>query len=278
MVQDPARPRLGLALSGGGTRGYAHIGVLQALEDNGIRPDFLSGTSIGAFAAALYAFDIPLKDILELAKGMAPVHVSKLKLSRLALFSNEELGRLIQSTRIGKARIEDSPVPLAIVTVDIENGVKVVLQQGEVAPAVMASNAVPGLYRPITIDGRMLVDGGIAEDVPISPLRQMGAEIVVAVNLSAERKYTKPDNIIDVILNAIDVAIDEETKVQVRAADVLIEPRLSDFPRMDVSRIDELVAEGYRSAEAAVGKIRHLLEHPRELRSSTDKDLCDCFP
>jgi NTE family protein len=277
MVAVPERPRLGLALSGGGTRGYAHIGVLKALEDNGIRPDFLSGTSIGAFAAALYAFDIPLKDILEIAKGMAPVHVSKLKLSRLALFSNEELGRLIQS-RIGKALIEDSPIPLAIITVDIENGVKVVLHQGEVAPAVMASNAVPGLYRPITIDGRMLVDGGIAEDVPISPLRPMGADIVVAVNLSAERRYSKPDNIIDVILNAFDVAIDEGTKVQVRAADVLIEPRLSDFPRMDVSRIDELVAEGYRSAEAAVGKIRHFLDHPRELRSSIDKGLCDCFP
>jgi NTE family protein len=278
MVAVPARPRLGLALSGGGTRGYAHIGVLQALEDNGLRPDFLSGTSIGAFAAALYAFNIPVKDILELAKGMAPVHVSKLKLSRLALFSNEELGRLIQSTRIGKARIEDSPIPLAIVTVDIEKGVKVVLRQGEVAPAVMASNAVPGLYRPITIDGRMLVDGGIAEDVPISPLRPMGADIVVAVNLSSERRYSKPDNIIDVILNAFDVAIDLDTKTQVRAADVLIEPRLADFPRMDVSRIDELVAEGYRSAEAAVGKIRHLQEHPRELRSSIDKDLCDCFP
>ena len=274
MVEVP-RPRLGLALSGGGTRGYAHIGVLQAFEDNGIRPDFLSGTSIGAFAAALYAFGIPLKDILDIARGMAPVHVSKLQLSRLALFSNEELGRLIQSTRIGKARIEDSPIPLAIVTVDIGNGEKVVLRQGEVAPAVMASNAVPGIYRPITIDGRLLVDGGIAEDVPISPLRPMGADIIVAVNLGAERKYSKPDNIIDVILNAFDVAIDLDTKTQVRAADVLIEPRLADFPRMDVGRIDELVAEGYRSAEAAVGKIRHLLEHPPEPR---DKYLCDCFP
>lgn len=265
MIAVAAKQRLGLALSGGGTRGYAHIGVLQALEDNGIRPDFLSGTSIGAFAAALYAFGVPVKDLREIARDMAPVHVSKLKLSRLALFSNEELGRLIQS-KIGKARIEDSPIPLAIVTVDIGNGEKVVLRQGEVAPAVMASNAVPGIYRPITIDGRLLVDGGIAEDVPISPLRPMGADIVVAVSLSAERKYVKPDNIIDVILNAFDVAIDEGTKVQVRAADVLIEPRLSDFPRMDVSRTDELVAEGYRSAKAAVEKIRYLLEQPRELR------------
>jgi NTE family protein len=278
MVAVPSQRRLGLALSGGGTRGYAHIGVLQALEDNGIQPAFLSGTSIGAFAAALYAFGIPLKDIFELARGMAPVHVSKLKLSRLALFSNEELGRLIQSTRIGKARIEDSPIPLAIVAVDIGSGEKVVLRQGEVAPAVMASNAVPGLYRPITIDGRLLVDGGIAEDVPISPLRPMGADIVAAVNLSAERRYTKPETIIDVILNAFDVAIDLDTKTQVRSADVLIEPRLSEFPRMDVSRIDELVAEGYRATEAAVEKIRLLLDQPPGSHPSAGKELCDCFP
>jgi NTE family protein len=277
MVEVLGRPRFGLALSGGGTRGYAHIGVLQALENNGIRPDLLSGTSIGAFVAALYAFGVPLTYILEIARGMAPLHVSKLQLSRLGLFSNEELGRLIQS-RIGRARIEDAPIPLAIIAVDIENGVKVVLRQGEVAPAVMASNAVPGIYRPITIDGRMLVDGGIAEDVPVSPLRPMGADIVVAVNLSAERRYSKPDNIIDVIFNAFDVAIDLDTKVQVKTADVLIQPQLADFPRMDVSKIDELVAEGYRSTEAAVGKIRHLLEQTPELRSSKDKDLCDCFP
>ena len=277
MVAVPSQGRLGLALSGGGTRGYAHIGVLQALEDNGIRPAFLSGTSIGAFAAALYAFGVPLEEMRELAQGMAPLQVSKLKLSRLALFSNEELGRLIQS-KIGKARIEESPIPLALMAVDIGSGEKIVLRQGEVAPAVMASNAVPGIYRPITIDGRLLVDGGIAEDVPISPLRPMGADIVVAVNLSAQRLYSKPDTIIDVILNAFDVAIDLDTKVQVRSADVLIEPRLSGFPRMDVSRIDELVAEGYRATEAAVEKIRLLLDRPPEPRPSAGKDLCDCFP
>ncbi len=252
------RRRLGLALSGGGTRGLAHIGVLQALEDKGIRPDCLSGTSIGAFAAALYAFGVPLPEIRGVGEGMTPVNVSKLKLSRLALFSNEELGRLIQS-RIGKARIEESLIPLAIITVDIGTGEKIVMRQGEVAPAVMASNAVPGIYRPITIDGRMMVDGGIAEDVPISPLRPMGADVVVAVNLSAERRYREPDNIIDVLLNAFDIAIDEDTKVQVRAADVLIEPRLSHFPRMDVSKIDELIAEGYRATAASIEKISHAL-------------------
>ncbi len=259
MTSSPAKRRqLGLALSGGGTRGLAHIGVLQALEDNGIRADYLSGTSIGAFIAALYAFGVPPKEIGDIGQRMSPINVSKLKLSRLALFSNEELGRLIQA-RIGNARVEESPIPLAIIAVDIGTGEKIVMRQGEVASAVMASNAVPGIYQPITIAGRMLVDGGIAEDVPISPLRPMGADVVVAVNLSAERRYRTPDNIVDIILNAIEIAIDEDTKVQVRAADVLIEPQLSHFPRMDVSKIDEFISEGYRAAEAKIKKIRRTL-------------------
>jgi NTE family protein len=262
MTSPPVKRRLGLALSGGATRGFAHIGVLQAFEENGIRPDYLSGTSIGAFAAALYAFGVPLKDIRSMGQGMTPVNVSKLKLSRFALFSNEELGRLIQS-KIGKARIEEALIPLAILSVDIGTGEKVVLTRGEAAPAVMASNAVPGIYRPIVIDGRMLVDGGIAEDVPISPLRPMGADIVAAVNLSADRKYRPPDDIIDILLNAFDIAIDEDTKSQVKAADVLIEPQLSHFRRMDVSQIDALIAEGYRAAAASVDKIRAALESPR---------------
>lgn len=255
------KKKLGLALSGGATRGLAHIGVLQALEDNKIRPDYSSGTSIGSFAAALYAFGVSLKDIRKVGKSMTPINVSKLKLSRYALFSNEEICRLIQSV-IGKARIEESQIPLAIMVVDIATGEKVVMQKGEVAPAVMASNAVSGLYRPIFIDGRMMMDGGIAEDVPISPLKPMGAEVVVAVNLSAERRYNTPNDIIDIILNAIDIAIDQNTKLQAGQADILIEPKLSVFPRMDVRKVDELIAEGYRSTKASIIKIKRFLKHP----------------
>ncbi len=259
MISSPAtKRRLGLSLSGGAMRGLAHIGVLQALEDNNIRTDYISGTSIGSFAAALYAFGIPMNEIRRVGKSITPIKISKLKLSRYALFSNEELGRLIQA-KIGRSKIEESLIPLAIIAVDIATGEKVVLRKGEVAPAVMASNAVPGLYRPIYIDGRMMVDGGIAEDVPISPLKPMGADVIVAVNLSAERQYKTPNDIIDIIFNAIEIAINENTKFQVRQADVIIEPQLSRFPRMDVRKVDELIAEGYRSTKANIIKIKRLL-------------------
>ncbi len=108
----------------------------------------------------------------------------------------------------------------------------------------------------------MLMDGGIMEDVPISPLRPMGATTVVAVNLSAERKYRVPEDIIDILFNAFDIAIDENTKVQVRDADVLIEPCLFNFRRMDVSQIDEMIAEGRRAALECIPKIREALTTP----------------
>jgi NTE family protein len=257
--------KLGLALSGGATRGLAHIGVLQALEESGIRPDYLSGTSIGAFAASLYAFGVPLPEIHRIGQGMTPLNVSKLRLSRFALFSNEELGKLIMAT-IGKARIEDAPIPLAIMTTDISRGEKIVLREGEVASAVMASSAMAGIYLPVRVAGRMLMDGGIIEDVPISPLRPMGAGVVVAVNLSAERKYRVPEDIIDILFNAFDIAIDENTKVQVKVADLVIEPCLSGFRRVDVKQIDELIAEGHRAALEVIPKIREALEHPADQR------------
>ncbi len=261
MATSPVIQKLGLALSGGATRGLAHIGVLQALEENGIRPDYLSGTSIGAFAAALYAFGVPLREMRTVGQGMTPLRISKLKLSRYGLFSNEELGNLIQS-KIGNARIEESPVPLAILATDISTGEKVVLREGEVATAVMASSAMAGIYQPVRINNRMLMDGGIMEDVPVSPLRPMGAGVVVAVNLSAERRYRLPEDIIDILFNAFDIAIDENTKVQVKDADVLIEPCLFNFRRMDVSQIDELIAEGRRAALDGIPKIREALARP----------------
>lgn len=261
MNTAPAKQKLGLALSGGATRGLAHIGVIQALEENGIRPDYLSGTSIGAFAAALYAFGVPAKEMYRIGQGMTPLRVSKLKLSRFALLSNEELGKLIR-TAIGNARIEDAPIPLAIIATNIGTGEKVVLREGDVAQAVMASSAMAGIYLPIRFGGKMLMDGGILEDVPVSPLRPMGAGVVVAVNLSAERRYRMPEDIIDVLFNAFDIAIDENTKLQVKDADLVIEPCLFNFKRMDVKQIDELIAEGHRSAMESIPKIREALERP----------------
>lgn len=264
---DIELPRIGLALSGGAVRGMAHIGILQALEDNGIKPHCLAGTSVGALIATLYAFGMPVDKIQRLAADMKWLQISHFTLSRLGLLSNEEMGRLVE-TVIGKATIEEAIRPLAIVCTDISTGEKVVLRKGEAAKAVMASTCVPGIFIPVNLDDRLLVDGGLVEDVPISPLRPMGAEVIVAANLSAEAKYKSPEDIMDLIINAFDITIDLNIKHQIAEADVVIETKLAAYNRKDLHQFSALYAEGYQAASHSVEQIRLALQKHQQLRPS----------
>ena len=265
--------KIGLALGGGATRGAAHIGVLQALEDNGIRPDCIAGTSMGALIGALYAFDVPLSEIRALAHKMSPLNIVKFAHSKLGLLSNKKLADVLVET-IGKVNIEDAHIPLAIVATDINTGNEVILRTGDVGLAVLASTCLPGVFKPILIDGTLLVDGGLVEDVPISPLHSMGADVIIAVNLGAERKYKSPQDAIDILINSYDIVIDQYVALQIRDADVLIEPKLAAFQRNDIKRIPELISEGYRAASENIETIIKVLKRrDRELKGSLWKKI-----
>jgi NTE family protein len=248
--------KIGLALGGGATRGAAHIGVLQALEDNGIQPSCIAGTSMGALVGALYAFDVPLSEIRALAHKMSPLNIVKFGRSKLGLLSNKKLADILIET-IGKVNIEDAHIPLAIVATDINTGNEVIIRTGDVGLAVLASTCLPGVFKPIVIDDTLLVDGGLVEDVPISPLRSMGVDVIIAVNLGAERKYKSPQDAIDVLINSYDIVIDQYVAVQIRDADVLIEPKLAAFQRNDIKRIPELISEGYRATSEQIEMRRY---------------------
>jgi NTE family protein len=255
-------PRLGLALSGGASRGIAHVGVLKALQDNNIKIDSLSGTSIGAMVAALYAFGISLEDIHRQALEMSWLKISSLRFSRTALLSNKVIGEIIENF-IGDATIESSPIPLAIVTTDIATGKKVVLRKGNIARAVMASSAIPGIFAPLRIDGRLLVDGFLVENVPISPLREMEADVIVAVSLSTLKAYREPNRIINILMNAFDIAIDYSTILSSQNADVMITPGLSGIPAAESEESHLLFDEGYKSALLAIPQIQNALQAQR---------------
>ncbi len=248
------RPTIGLALGGGAARGAAHIGVLRAMQEDGKRPDYIAGTSIGALVGGLYAFGVDLEDLRKAAQDLHWMDLAGATLSRFGLLRNQELGRLVQSF-VGDRRLEDAPIPFAAVATDIHTGEAVVLKEGRLIDAILATTAIPGIFVPAKLDGRMLVDGGLVENVPISPLKGMGAEVLVAVNLNGATRYDQPQSVIDVILNAMDIAIDTTTKQQLKAADLLIEMDLSAYSRTDSADVRELVAEGYR---AAVLKLREL--------------------
>jgi NTE family protein len=259
MRQDViSRTKIGIALGGGATRGAAHIGVLQALEDNGIKPNYIAGTSMGALIGVLYAFNVPLSRISTLAQKITPLNIVKFSNSKLGLLSNKKIADILKDT-IGEAAIEDSPIPIAIIATDIRTGNKVVLKKGDAGAAVLASTCLPGVFKPIDIDGTLLVDGGLVEDVPISPLRAMGADVVIGVNLGSERKYEPPHDAIDILINSYDILIDQYVAIQIQDADIMIEPKLAAYHRTAVKRIPELITEGYRAATEKIKPIQKIV-------------------
>lgn len=247
MTKKQTKKATGLALGGGAILGAAHIGVLQAIEEREIELSCISGTSIGAFIAALYAFDIKPKEIEDIVLDLDWLSVSRLSLSKFGLLSIDKLGESFKKAA-GDVQFEDAKIALAVVATDIGKCEKVVLTEGNVAEAVTASACVPGIFIPVEIDQRMLVDGGLVENVPVSPLKDLQAEHVIGVDLNAKRTYKKPEDVIDVLANAFDIAIDNATRIQTEESDVLIAPELTAYSRTDTGRIRELIKEGYDAA------------------------------
>ncbi len=251
------RPVLGLALSGGAVRGAAHIGVLEVLQEYDIEIDCIAGTSIGALVGALYAFGVPLDEIEAFARELDWFKISSFILPSTGLLSNEEMGRQIENL-IGDVAIEDADIPLAIVATDIVTGERIVFRDGSVASAVMASSCLPGLYKPLEYRDRLLVDGLLVENVPVRATRELGAERVIAVNLGGNFTYPKPDGIIDVMMNSFEIAVDNNTKRILRAADVVISLDLTSYSRFDVDDVPALIDEGQNHTLARIEKIQHV--------------------
>jgi len=259
-VTDTQSIRLGLALGGGAIRGAAHLGVLDALEDQGIKPACISGTSIGAFVAALYAFGQTPQEILKLIRDLQLFDVAKLKFSKMGLLSHKQIGKLVVET-IGDVNIEDAPIPLAIIATNVVSGQRHVFRKGSLAEAVLASTSVPGVFHPVILeDGQVLVDGGLVENVPVSPLRELGADCVIGVDLNGSPEYGAVEDAFDILLNAMDIALDNTTRLQLKQADAIIELTLSQFSRDDPKHIPDLYTAGYRGANKQMKKIQAAID------------------
>lgn len=260
MNLNPFNTRIGLALGGGAAKGIAHIGVLKALEEDQIKIHCISGTSAGALIASYYAFGRPAESILSICSALNLSKILNFTFERGGLFSTDAIRAMVLRD-LGDVRIEDADIPLAICATDIETGEQLIFRRGNLADAVCASMAVPGLFVPVEIDGRTLVDGGLVENVPISPLEKMGAGITVAVDLSHVSRYPKVENTFDVITNAINIGIDFNTRKQLKKADIPLMLDLSGYSLTNnADRIEELFLEGYNPMKK---KIRRVLWYKR---------------
>ena len=246
--------KTGIALGGGAIFGAAHVGVIRAIEETDIDITAISGTSIGALVAALYAFGKNWEDLQKIASELRWMDITNLSPSKFALLSNQKIGEVIIN-HIGEQNIEDANIKLTIVATDVSNGKKIILDKGSVADAVMASTCLPGIFKPVVIDEKMLVDGGVVENLPISTLKSMGAEYTIAVDLNSKHKYQEPTNILEVILNSFHFIMMHSSKHQTKQADLLIQPNLSEFNRLDMKQVDELMKKGYDVAKAALKEL-----------------------
>lgn len=248
MIKLRKNKKFGLALGGGAVLGAAHIGVLRALKEHDIEIGWITGTSIGALVASLYVFDKDFDKVSEIAIDLNWKKIGKISLSRYGLFSNKKIKRFLDEA-IGEVTFEQAGIPLAFVATNILNGEKVVLDKGDIAEAVMASTCIPGIFKPVKHNGMLLVDGGIVENVPVPTLRDMGAGRIIAVDLNAKYTYKKPENILQLLANSFHYTLMHAAKAQSDDADILIQPDLSDFNRIDTHQTPGLIEKGYEEAK-----------------------------
>ena len=249
MKFNPFNRRIGLALGGGAAKGMAHIGVLKAIEESDLVIECISGTSIGALVASYYAFGKDIETLENLSSDMSFTSLIGFKLQKQGIFSTKSIKEMVEED-LGEVYIEQARIPLAICATDIATGEQVILRKGKLADAICASMAVPGVFIPVEINGKTLVDGGITENVPVSVLDEMGAGITIAVDLNGSPRYQEPKDIIAIMGNAIDIAIDLRTKEQLKKADLVLSMDLAHFSRLgDEEEFVELIKLGYEGMQ-----------------------------
>jgi len=255
-------PSIGLALGGGFARGLAHIGVLKVLEEEKIPINFIAGTSVGALIGAVYASGAHPQEMAEIAAQVRFRDFARWTVSRLGFASNDRMARMLHRWLKVKT-FEELRVPLAVVATDFVTGEPVVFRSGELIGPVRASCAYPGMFLPVSLDGRLMVDGMLAYSVPTTPLRKMGAERVLAVYLKAHWVNSGPPrSVFDVIGQCFSITQTRMSSVWQADADLVMEPEVQGFAYDAFDRGPDLVRAGEEAARRALPRIRQWLQQP----------------
>lgn len=255
----PRPPRIGIALGGGFARGVAHVGVLKVLEQENIPVDLMAGTSVGALIGALYCGGVSARELEEIARRVRFSDFGRWTISRLGFASNhcmmQFLNRVLQVKTFEQLRI-----PLAVTATEFATGEPAILRSGPLVDAVRASCAYPGMFLPVSIDGRMYVDGMLAYAVPTQPLRMLGADRVIAVHLKGcWSKTSTPRHVFDVIGQCFAIAQDMNCSAWKAAADVIVEPDVHGFSYDDFAHTADLVAAGEKAMRLALPEVKRWL-------------------
>jgi NTE family protein len=261
---EPKIPALGIALGGGFARGMAHIGVLKVLEEEGIPVRFVAGTSVGALIGAAYCSGMPLDELEKIAQSCRFTTFARWTVSRYGFASNDRMVTFL--TRVLKVKtFEELSIPLGVTATNFNTGEGVVFHSGSIIDPVRASCAYPGMFLPVNIRGRWLVDGMLSHPVPTRPVREMGAECVLAVHLKGQwSKDGAPRHLFDVIGQSFAIAQDMMSHLWRGAADLVVEPDVAGFAYDDFKRAGELIRSGEVAMRQALPELRKWMEAPTE--------------
>jgi len=255
----PSRAGIGLALGGGFARGFAHLGVLQVLEQNHIPISHIAGTSVGSILGAAYASGAPLARIIDTCRTLRFRDIARWRVSRLGLASNQRLENLIERV-FDSRRFEDLRIPLAVVATDLTSGEPVIFTQGNLVDAIRASCAFPGLFEPVEIGTRCLADGGLVAPVPTRAARDLGAGVVIGVSVGMQDGHRgAPTNIFQVVSRAVSAAQKHQLEVWERHADLVLRPDVQSLAWDDFHRAEEAIAAGAAAARHALSRIEKIL-------------------
>jgi NTE family protein len=256
-----APPRVGLALGGGAARGFAHVGVIQVLEEAGLRPQLVVGTSAGSLVAALYASGRTAVQLQAVALEMDEAAFADwtLPIFSRGVLRGEALGRYV-NTQVGGRLIENMALPLGIVATDLASGQGVLFRRGDTGTAVRASSAVPAVFLPVRIGAAEYVDGGLVSPVPVRYAREMGAEVVVAVDISSAPEGNPSSDPLQILLQTFAIMGKSINSWELKDADVVVRPALRGMGSGDFAGKRRAIDAGRAAMLAALPRLRAAME------------------
>ena len=256
-------PRVALVLGGGAARGFAHIGVIRVLEQERIPIDMVIGTSVGSLIGALYAAEKDSFDLEWTAFQLQQDDLFDFRLLNAVTGMGYARGERLEAfvrAKVKQDAIEKLKVPFAAVATDLNWGQRVVMDRGSVARAVRASSAIHCIFEPVTHMGKLLVDGGVVDNIPIDVAREKGAEVVIAVDISEDVGTTEIKNLLDVILQATNIMFAENVAHRKQGADVLVQPNVKGVGMLDFTQKKRTMQVGIDAARASMPRIRAAIE------------------
>jgi len=263
VVQPQREPaRIALVLGGGAARGFAHIGVLKILESNGIPIHMIVGTSAGSFVGSLYAYGLNAYQIQKLSLDIQRSDIADFTIPDNGFIKGdlleEYVNRMLRNTTMEKLRI-----PFYATATELPNGKETVFGTGNTGKAVRASCSIPGVFNPAMIGNKMYVDGGVVSPVPVDAAKRLGADVVIAVDISSDLDTIKPSGTIETILQAINIMSSRISVAQLSRADIVIRPLVGHIGSADFDRRNDAIIEGEKAALQALPKIREIVEQLR---------------